>query len=121
MKSYEDQYRSLYISTVRQVVLDENLRIPFVASSPSNGIESERENWISRNPYDVRFGDVHFYDYTSDCLNWKNFPPTRFASEFGYQENGFFEYFNVQNGQFFGLFRRFFSRDRNQNPLRAQD
>jgi len=28
---------------------------------------------------------VHFYDYESDCMDYTIFPPTRYASEYGYQ------------------------------------
>lgn len=82
---YFDQYRALYIDTIRRDVLSANLSVPFISSSPTNGIESEKESWIAENPYDTDFGDVHFYDYSSNCLEWGTFPPTRFASEFGYQ------------------------------------
>ncbi|XP_040480989.1 beta-mannosidase isoform X2 [Ursus maritimus] len=58
---------------------------PFIISSPTNGAESIKEGWLSLNPYDNNFGDVHFYDYISDCWNWKVFPKARFVSEYGYQ------------------------------------
>ena len=83
---YYDQYRMLYINTIRSGVLSANMSRPFLSSSPTNGIDTERENWIATNPYDVKFGDVHYYDYHSDCLDWRTFPKTRFASEFGYQD-----------------------------------
>lgn len=58
---------------------------PFIASSPTNGLESVKEGWISQNPYDTHYGDTHFYDYSSDCWNWTVYPKTRFASEYGFQ------------------------------------
>uniref|UniRef100_UPI002952ABA9 beta-mannosidase n=1 Tax=Panthera onca TaxID=9690 RepID=UPI002952ABA9 len=58
---------------------------PFITSSPTNGAESIEEGWLSANPYDENFGDVHFYDYSNDCWNWKIFPKARFVSEYGYQ------------------------------------
>lgn len=58
---------------------------PFIASSPTNGLESIKEGWISQNPYDTHYGDTHFYDYSSDCWNWTVYPKTRFASEYGFQ------------------------------------
>lgn len=58
---------------------------PFVASSPTNGLESVKEGWLSRDPYDTHYGDTHFYDYNSDCWNWTVYPKTRFASEYGFQ------------------------------------
>lgn len=58
---------------------------PFVASSPTNGLESVKEGWVSQNPYDTHYGDTHFYDYSVDCWNWAAYPKTRFASEYGFQ------------------------------------
>lgn len=84
---YYKQYRDLYINTVQKTVLSEGLTVPFVLSSPSNGKNSANSpNGIAKNPYDPNYGDVHFYDYKSDCTDWTKFPKTRFASEFGYQD-----------------------------------
>lgn len=58
---------------------------PFLVSSPTNGAESEREGWVSVNPYDPLYGDTHFYSYLLDCWDWRTFPRTRFASEYGFQ------------------------------------
>lgn len=58
---------------------------PFVISSPTNGLESVKEGWLSRDPYDTHYGDTHFYDYSNDCWNWTMYPKTRFASEYGFQ------------------------------------
>lgn len=58
---------------------------PFIASSPTNGLESVKEGWLSQNPYDTHYGDTHFYDYNNDCWNWTVYPKTRFASEYGFQ------------------------------------
>ena len=58
---------------------------PFIASSPTNGLESVKEGWLSQNPYDTHYGDTHFYDYINDCWNWTVYPKTRFASEYGFQ------------------------------------
>ena len=85
LKPLQRQYRDLYIDTIRDQYLEFDLNIPFVSSSPTNGIESENENWIAKNPYDSNYGDLHHYDYESDCRDWSNFPKTRFASEFGFQ------------------------------------
>lgn len=43
------------------------------------------EGWISKDPYSIRYGDVHFYNYFSDCWDWKVFPKARLVSEYGYQ------------------------------------
>jgi beta-mannosidase len=54
----KDDYRKLYIYTVMAAVIevDPNGSRPFVASSPSNGIESVRENYTAKNPEDPLFG-----------------------------------------------------------------
>ncbi|KAB0368277.1 hypothetical protein FD755_020043 [Muntiacus reevesi] len=58
---------------------------PFITSSPTNGAKTTAEGWLSPNPYDLNYGDVHFYDYMSDCWDWRTFPKARFVSEYGYQ------------------------------------
>jgi beta-mannosidase len=70
---------------VRKLLLEEDTTRPFVGSSPSNGLQSEKENWISKNAQDWRYGDVHYYNYKSPLWNWKLFPSAKFASEYGFQ------------------------------------
>jgi beta-mannosidase len=70
---------------VRKLLLQEDTTRPFVGSSPSNGKETEKENWISKNPQDWRYGDVHYYNYGSPLWNWRQFPSAKFASEFGFE------------------------------------
>uniref|UniRef100_A0A4X2JVA0 beta-mannosidase n=1 Tax=Vombatus ursinus TaxID=29139 RepID=A0A4X2JVA0_VOMUR len=82
---YARDYVTLYVKNIREIVLAEDQTRPYVASSPTNGAESIAEGWISRKPHDTHFGDVHFYDYGSDCWNWRVFPKARFVSEYGYQ------------------------------------
>jgi len=84
-EKYEKDYRELYINHIRKIVLLEDTSRPFVSSSPSNGLETEKENWVAKNPQDTRYGDVHFYDYGSPLWNWKIFPSAKFASEYGFQ------------------------------------
>ena len=54
----KDAYRKLYIGTVMSALneIDPNGSRPFVASSPSNGIESIKENYTAINPNDPVFG-----------------------------------------------------------------
>jgi beta-mannosidase len=53
-----NDYRKLYIHTVMAAVteIDPNGSRPFVSSSPSNGIESARENYTAKDPQDPLFG-----------------------------------------------------------------
>ncbi|KAM9662360.1 beta-mannosidase isoform 2-T15 [Morphnus guianensis] len=82
---YIKDYVLLYVKNIREIVLTEDKSRPFIASSPTNGLESVKEGWLSQNPYDTHYGDTHFYDYSNDCWNWTVYPKTRFASEYGFQ------------------------------------
>ncbi|KAJ8281102.1 hypothetical protein GJAV_G00063540 [Gymnothorax javanicus] len=73
---YLKDYVTLYVNNIREVVQKANSSRPFLASSPTNGVESEREGWVARDPYDTHFGDTHFYSYLSDCWDWTGFPRT---------------------------------------------
>ncbi|RWS05542.1 beta-mannosidase-like protein, partial [Dinothrombium tinctorium] len=84
-KEYATDYVKLYINTIREVVMREDPSRPFVSSSPSNGLETEKSKWLAPDPQDPRFGDVHFYSYTADSWDWTNFPSAKFVSEFGFQ------------------------------------
>ncbi|XP_056422453.1 beta-mannosidase isoform X2 [Hyla sarda] len=82
---YVKDYLTLYIKTIRELVLAMDMTRPFIASSPTNGKETEEEEWLSRNPYDNHYGDVHYYNYMTDCWNWTSYPKPRLASEYGFQ------------------------------------
>ncbi|XP_054550588.1 beta-mannosidase isoform X2 [Talpa occidentalis] len=85
MHTYVRDYVTLYVKTIREVILSGDKTRPFVTSSPTNGAKSVAEGWLSTYPYDTHFGDTHFYNYTSDCWDWRVFPKARFVSEYGYQ------------------------------------
>jgi beta-mannosidase len=89
VKGHEDKYKKdyveLYINHVRKQLIQEDTTRPFVGSSPSNGLETEKENWTAKNPSEWRFGDVHFYDYSGNLWDWNTFPSPKFASEYGFQ------------------------------------
>ena len=70
----------LFEKTIRNSVKLLTTSIPFVASSPTN---NDNETFI--NTGNPRKGDIHFYDYNSDCLNESKYPRSRFVSEFGFQ------------------------------------
>ncbi|XP_066535058.1 beta-mannosidase isoform X2 [Hoplias malabaricus] len=82
---YLKDYVHLYVDNIREIVLQADSTRPFLASSPTNGVESVKEGWVAKNPYDPNYGDVHFYNYFHDCWDWRTFPRTRFASEYGFQ------------------------------------
>jgi len=82
---YKKDYIQLYIDHVIKFALQEDTTRPIVSSSPSNGLEEEKENWIAKDPQDPRYGDVHYYNYQDPLWNWKLFPSAKFASEYGFQ------------------------------------
>ena len=102
-EAVRNDYRKLYIHTVMAAVteIDPSGSRPFVASSPSNGIESVQENYTAKNPEDPLFGmsiydiekkticlnlgDVHYYNYNTDTWDGDIYPITRFLSETGVQ------------------------------------
>ncbi|TKS87262.1 Beta-mannosidase [Collichthys lucidus] len=83
--TYVKDYVTLYVDNIRAIVQQEDQTRPFLVSSPTNGAESEQEGWVASNPYDPLYGDTHFYSYVQDCWDWRTFPRTRFASEYGFQ------------------------------------
>jgi len=82
---YKNDYRELYINNIRKLLLEQDTTRPFAGSSPTNGLESQKENWIAKNPSDNRYGDVHYYNYRHPLWDWKLFPSAKFASEFGFE------------------------------------
>ncbi|XP_048189499.1 beta-mannosidase [Perognathus longimembris pacificus] len=85
LHTYIEDYVTLYVKNIRTLVLQGDKTRPFITSSPTNGAKSIAEGWLSHYPYSNYYGDVHFYDYASDCWDWKIFPKARFVSEYGYQ------------------------------------
>lgn len=84
---YKSDYVTLYIDVVMATILDEDHSRPFLSSSPSNGIVTEENGWISESPRPglPEYGDVHYYNYIDDCLDYTIYPHTRYSSEYGYQ------------------------------------
>uniref|UniRef100_A0A8C2N0U2 Beta-mannosidase n=1 Tax=Cricetulus griseus TaxID=10029 RepID=A0A8C2N0U2_CRIGR len=85
LETYFKDYVNLYVRNIREIVLQEDKSRPFIASSPTNGAKTVAEGWISEDPDSSLYGDIHFYDYLSDCWDWKVFPKARLVSEYGYQ------------------------------------
>ncbi|KAL6106020.1 manba [Pungitius sinensis] len=82
---YLKDYVTLYVDNIRALVQEEDQSRPFLVSSPTNGAGSEQQGWVAADPYDPHYGDTHFYSYALDCWDWRTFPRTRFASEYGFQ------------------------------------
>ncbi|ESP02846.1 hypothetical protein LOTGIDRAFT_212346 [Lottia gigantea] len=80
---YKKDYVTLYVDTIKPIVESLDTSRPFVVSSPSNGAESEKEGWISKNAGSEYYGDDHYYNYNADLWNFNTFPIPRLASEFG--------------------------------------
>ncbi|OQR74056.1 beta-mannosidase-like [Tropilaelaps mercedesae] len=84
LKRYKDDYRTLYVHSIKPIVEELDPWRSYLVSSPTNGIESERNNYIS-SPGNTLYGDVHFYNNIMDSWKPDNFPTARFVSEFGFQ------------------------------------
>ena len=84
-QEYNNDYYKLYVDHIKNLVEKEDLSRPYMSSSPSNGLESIKENYTAKNPGDTRFGDVHYYNDFGGLWNWKTFPSAKFASEYGFQ------------------------------------
>ncbi|XP_011211582.2 beta-mannosidase [Bactrocera dorsalis] len=84
---FESEYRELYIGTVfhELKIIQDNSRPKPLISSPSNAKASEQDNYISSNPSDPNYGDIHFYTNYEDAWNSNVFRRPRFASEYGFQ------------------------------------
>ena len=82
---YKADYIKLYVETIKPIVEDLDPGRRYLVSSPSNGLQSEKEGYIAVNPYDPHYGDTHYYNYLADNWNMMTYPKTRFASEYGFQ------------------------------------
>ncbi|XP_054259027.1 beta-mannosidase isoform X2 [Macrosteles quadrilineatus] len=80
---FKSDYIKLYADTIKPIINHLDKTRTYVTSSPSNGIETEREGYVAKNPYDNKYGDVHYYNYEFNLWNPVVFPKTRFASEYG--------------------------------------
>ncbi|XP_068702128.1 beta-mannosidase-like [Montipora foliosa] len=88
---YVKDYVELFINTIKDTLEEKDKSRPFLSSSPSNGVETEREGWVAKDPNSVFWGDVHYYNYENDCWNVDGYPKPRFASEYGFQSYPSFE------------------------------
>jgi beta-mannosidase len=60
MGKIKDDYRKLYVETVMNAVkeVDKGNNRPFVTSSPSNGLESIKEDYVAKDPNDSLYGKL---------------------------------------------------------------
>ncbi|KAL4228617.1 hypothetical protein ACF0H5_011667 [Mactra antiquata] len=82
---YKNDYLKLYKDTIYSVVQEEDTSRPFIASSPSNGIETIEEGWVAKQPYSTLYGDVHEYKYLVPFFDPNQYSIPRLSSEFGLQ------------------------------------
>jgi beta-galactosidase/beta-glucuronidase len=104
-KRYRHAYEVLFVQLLRDVLLSLDPGAIYVDSSPSNGLvkdgngssikEESKKRW--GDVTDPTTGDVHFYDYSSNLLDSKTYPPAKFISEFGYMSLPSFDSFAKQS------------------------
>ncbi|KAL1400011.1 hypothetical protein pipiens_007783 [Culex pipiens pipiens] len=82
---YVEDYKKLYVETIAPEVEREDKWRTVLISSPSNGKKSVEDGYISANPQDPLYGDVHYYNYDLDGWNPIVYRGGRFVSEYGYQ------------------------------------
>jgi len=72
---YVVDYYVLYIESIYKVVAREDPDRVWVDSSPSNGLIS-RDPYVKRwgQPGSLNYGDLHHYDFYSDCELPTSFP-----------------------------------------------
>ncbi|GFU32736.1 beta-mannosidase [Nephila pilipes] len=91
LDQFKSDYVKLYIDTIMPIVTQEDPSRTFLPSSPSNGPQTVKEGWISKDPQDNHYGDVHFYSYFDDEWDPDTYPRARFVSEYGFQSYPSFE------------------------------
>lgn len=82
---YKNDYLKLYVETMMPLIRNLDPSRVYVTSSPSNGVESEKEGYVSKKPSNSLYGDVHYYNYFGDGWDPRIYPNPRFASEYGFQ------------------------------------
>lgn len=82
---FKQEYHKLYIEVVKATAEQNDLWRICLSSSPSNGRHTDNVTFISANPQDNHYGDIHYYNYVADTWNWSTYPKPRFVSEYGVQ------------------------------------
>ncbi|XP_049271945.1 beta-mannosidase [Rhipicephalus sanguineus] len=96
---YLDEYRRLYVYTIKRVIDREDKSRPFVSSSPSNGrdgspvllntslpvhlILNHSAIWKHGSPNSRERGDLHYYQSGGNTWYPGGYPIPRFVSEYG--------------------------------------
>ncbi|CAO1424510.1 unnamed protein product [Diamesa serratosioi] len=85
-KKYADDYEKLYVETITDEIMKNDVSRIVLTSSPSNGINNDgKEYGIARNPQDPHYGDIHYYNIVLNGWDSKIYQDPRFASEYGFQ------------------------------------
>ncbi|CAH0385284.1 unnamed protein product [Bemisia tabaci] len=84
-RQYRADYVKLYVDTIMPIMKRVDPNRMYVTSSPSNGLETLMENYLSKDPQSSLYGDRHYYDYYKNSWLSYNYPPARFSSEYGFQ------------------------------------
>ncbi|VDN07595.1 unnamed protein product [Thelazia callipaeda] len=78
-------YMKLYNETIRSIIARLDDSRPYILSSPTNGLESEKEGGVALNPSDEKYGDIHFYTEIFDLWKDSTYQIPRCSSEYGVQ------------------------------------
>ncbi|VDP11408.1 unnamed protein product [Onchocerca flexuosa] len=78
-------YMKLYNETIRPIIAKLDNTRPYLLSSPTNGVESEKEGGVAKYPTDERYGDIHFYNELDDLWRDSTYQIPRCSSEYGVQ------------------------------------
>ena len=63
-KRYNEDYKKLYIDVIYAILKEEDPGRPFMASSPSNGIKTEKDGGLSReSPSSTKYGDSKLTEF----------------------------------------------------------
>ncbi|GMR45033.1 hypothetical protein PMAYCL1PPCAC_15228, partial [Pristionchus mayeri] len=78
-------YRILYKDVIGKIVTQVDPTRPYLLSSPSNGVETEKVGGVSSSPSDPRYGDIHFYNEVKNLWKDSSYLTPRCATEYGLQ------------------------------------
>ncbi|KAL4003102.1 Glycosyl hydrolases 2 TIM barrel domain family protein [Acanthocheilonema viteae] len=78
-------YMKLYNETIRPIITKLDGTRPYLLSSPTNGVESEKEGGVAKYPADEKYGDIHFYNELDDLWKDSTYQIPRCSSEYGVQ------------------------------------